>query len=168
MSDKYLCIACEQSGTSSSEVELTPQGTCPNCGSVAVIPLSKTEDILRVLTGVIENKKTKSPPAVFAGVKAQQSSVETINQARQRRIDSLAESYKSIRRFLGRNKFIELDLWWDGFGATLDYSVQPNDSDSEPGEGELEWLTLTLKNGDGSKKTLRFLFDPEDESMREV
>jgi hypothetical protein len=101
-------------------------------------------------------------------VKSVSSVVSTIEDSRKRRIESLAEAYKPIRRFLGRNKFIELDLWWDGFAARIDYSCQPDEQNAEPVEGETEWLTLYLKNADGTTKSLRFFYDPEDETMREL
>jgi DNA-directed RNA polymerase subunit RPC12/RpoP len=160
MSDKYICVTCEQANASNSLVELTQQGSCPQCGGSTVVSATKFAELaareLELQNAFLKIKSVSKPVDT------------TISDARRKRIESLAEAYKPIRRFLGRNKFIEQDLWWDGFAARVDYSCQPEDSLDEPAEGEQEFLTLFLKNADGVVKTLKFFFDPEDETLREV
>jgi ssDNA-binding Zn-finger/Zn-ribbon topoisomerase 1 len=160
--EKHICLTCEQAGASNSVIEPTTTGTCPQCNGTVIVSMSKFTELAAdaVAKRQQSSLKQKSTNAIALA--------DTIEQARKRRIESLCEAYKPIRRFLGRNKFVEQDLWWDGFGVEVDYSMQPNDSDSEPVEGETEWLALTLKNSDGTKRVLRFFYDPEDETLREV
>jgi len=157
--EKFLCVTCEQSGASNSVVELTTTGVCPQCGGSVVVSADKFAEIA--------GRELELQRSILK-VKSAANAVETISDARRKRIESLADSYKPIRRFLGRNKFVELDLWWDGFAARVDYSCQPDDANSEPAEGEQEWLTIYLKNSDGTTKSLRFFYDPEDEALREL
>lgn len=157
--EKFICVTCEQAGQSNSIVELTTTGSCPQCGGSLVVSADKFAELA--------GRELDLQRSILK-VKSASTQVETIEDSRKRRIENLSESYKPIRRFLGRNKFIELDLWWDGFAARVDYSCQPEDSVNEPAEGEQEWITIYLKNSDGTTKSLRFFFDPEDETLREL
>lgn len=159
MSEKYICLDCE-TASRPAQVGLTPTGMCEKCGSSAVISCAN-------FVKLAEAELARSEDKVKATLAPSLSPV--LSHKRQQRIDSLREFYTPIRRFLSRNKLIDVDLWWDGWGAWTDVSFQQGWSvDSEPTEGELDWVRLVLSNADGSRKILHFHFDPEDESLRTV
>lgn len=153
MSEKFICLNCEENKRNFI-VSLDLHQKCDVCGSDKVITATAflaAADRQKAIDKISEARKATTPPIAPP------------------RVDKQKEKRTAkARAFLLRNKFIDLNAWWDGDEFLVTTSVAPFFDEDVVPTGSLEWLRVIFENKSGARRVALFYFDPEDFQMRSV